>query len=66
VAGDRCHSHAPGSGLMLAAGEGAYHFPDVEDAAGSFGPLQPRLLLVAYRMLGSMSDAEDVVQEAFI
>jgi RNA polymerase sigma-70 factor (ECF subfamily) len=51
---------------MLAAGEGAYHFPDVEDAAGSFGPLQPRLLLVAYRMLGSMSDAEDVVQEAFI
>jgi RNA polymerase sigma-70 factor (ECF subfamily) len=51
---------------MLAAGEGANHFPDVEDAAGSFGPLRPRLLLFAYRMLGSVSDAEDVVPEAFI
>ncbi|CAD7027549.1 RNA polymerase sigma factor SigJ [Pseudorhizobium endolithicum] len=37
-----------------------------EDAAASFAPLRPKLLRVAYRMLGSVADAEDVVQEAFI
>jgi RNA polymerase sigma-70 factor (ECF subfamily) len=37
-----------------------------EDAAASFDPLRPRLVRVAYRMLGSVADAEDVVQDAFI
>jgi RNA polymerase sigma-70 factor (ECF subfamily) len=37
-----------------------------EDAAVSFEPLRPKLLRVAYRMLGSVADAEDIVQEAFI
>lgn len=37
-----------------------------EDAAGSFDPLRPKLIRVAYRMLGSVADAEDMVQEAFI
>ena len=37
-----------------------------EDAAASFDPLRPRLMRVAYRMLGSVADAEDIVQEAFI
>src|SRR6516225_5797839 len=36
------------------------------NAAASFGPLRPRLIRLAYRMLGSVADAEDVVQEAFI
>ena len=36
------------------------------DAAASFDPLRPRLVRTAYRMLGSVADAEDVVQEAFI
>jgi RNA polymerase sigma-70 factor (ECF subfamily) len=36
------------------------------DAAASFDPLRPRLIRVAYRMLGSVADAEDAVQEAFI
>ena len=36
------------------------------DAAADFEPLRPALMRVAYRMLGSVSDAEDVVQEAFI
>ena len=37
-----------------------------EDAAASFDPLRPKLMRVAYRMLGSVADAEDIVQEAFI
>jgi RNA polymerase sigma-70 factor (ECF subfamily) len=37
-----------------------------EDAAASFEPLRPRLVRVAYRMLGSVADAEDVAQEAFV
>ncbi len=37
-----------------------------EDAATSFNPLRPRLVRVAYRMLGAVTEAEDVVQEAFL
>jgi RNA polymerase sigma-70 factor (ECF subfamily) len=37
-----------------------------EDAAIGFEPLRPMLVRVAYRMLGSVGDAEDMVQEAFI
>ncbi len=37
-----------------------------QDAAASFDPLRPTLLRVAYRMMGSMTDAEDVVQDAFL
>ncbi|MCY1236669.1 ECF RNA polymerase sigma factor SigJ [compost metagenome] len=37
-----------------------------EDAAAVFDPLRPKLIRVAYRMLGSVADAEDIVQEAFI
>ena len=40
--------------------------PDSLGAAASFDPLRPRLIRVAYRMLGSMADAEDVVQDAFL
>jgi len=39
---------------------------DAADAAASFDPLRPLLIRVAYRMLGSVADAEDVVQDAFI
>ncbi|HVU30911.1 MAG TPA: sigma-70 family RNA polymerase sigma factor [Sphingomicrobium sp.] len=34
--------------------------------AAAFDPLRPALVRVAYRMLGSVADAEDMVQEAFI
>ena len=36
------------------------------DAAAEFEPLRPKLVRVAYRMLGSVADAEDVVQDAAI
>jgi RNA polymerase sigma-70 factor (ECF subfamily) len=35
-------------------------------AAATFDPLRPRLIRIAYRMLGSVADAEDVVQDAFL
>jgi len=37
-----------------------------QEAATSFDPVRPRLIRIAYRMLGSVADAEDVVQDAFI
>jgi RNA polymerase sigma-70 factor, ECF subfamily len=37
-----------------------------QDAAAVFDPLRPSLVRVAYRMLGSVADAEDVVQDAFL
>ncbi|WNO53434.1 sigma-70 family RNA polymerase sigma factor [Stakelama saccharophila] len=38
----------------------------MNDAAAIFDALRPPLLRVAYRMLGSMADAEDVVQDAWL
>jgi RNA polymerase sigma-70 factor (ECF subfamily) len=46
--------------------EGVPSGSDSTDAAVSFDPLRPLLTRVAYRMLGSVADAEDVVQDAFI
>ena len=40
--------------------------PGADDAAASFAPMRAKLAKIAYRMLGSMADAEDVLQEAFI
>ena len=37
-----------------------------EHAAAAFELLRPKLMRVAYRMLGSVADAEDMAQEAFI
>jgi RNA polymerase sigma-70 factor (ECF subfamily) len=37
-----------------------------QDAAAVFDPLRPALTRAAYRMLGSVADAEDVVQDAFL
>ena len=40
--------------------------PSQQDAVNSFDPLRPKLIRIAYRMLGSVADAEDVVQDAFL
>jgi len=37
-----------------------------DDAAVTFDALRPRLMRVAYRMLGSVADAEDTVQDAWL
>jgi RNA polymerase sigma-70 factor (ECF subfamily) len=37
-----------------------------QDPAAVFDPLRPRLTRIAYRMLGSVADSEDIVQEAFL
>lgn len=36
------------------------------EAAAAFDPLRPKMIHLAYRMLGSVADAEDVVQDAFL
>ena len=38
----------------------------MSDDAATFDALRPRLMRVAYRMLGSVSDAEDAVQDAWL
>jgi RNA polymerase sigma-70 factor (ECF subfamily) len=40
--------------------------PASSQEAAVFDPLRPTLIRVAYRMLGSVADAEDVVQDAFL
>ncbi len=38
----------------------------LDDAVATFGAVRPRLFGIAYRMLGSWTEAEDVVQEAWL
>jgi len=38
----------------------------VTTTAEAFGDLRPLMFAIAYRMLGSVSEAEDIVQEAFL
>ena len=40
--------------------------PDLDEALAVFRDLRPRLFGIAYRMLGSASEAEDLVQDAWL
>src|SRR5688572_23738016 len=42
------------------------HSTDPTDATRPFEAIRPRLMGLAYRLLGTRSDAEDVVQEAWL
>jgi len=53
------HRRPPASGN--AAGDAI-----ADDGAAAFLAVRPRLLAIAHRMLGTMGDAEDVVQDAFL
>src|SRR4051812_41927570 len=39
---------------------------DLDQAAATFGGVRPRLFGIAYRMLGSVAEAEDLVQEVWL
>jgi RNA polymerase sigma-70 factor (ECF subfamily) len=40
--------------------------PDIDSATAEFETVRPRLFGIAYRMLGTVAEAEDVVQDAWI
>ncbi len=40
--------------------------PEADDGAASFAALRPRLIRIAYRMVGSVAEAEDIVQDAYL
>ena len=39
---------------------------DLDEAAEVFTAVRPRLFGIAYRMLGTVSEAEDIVQDAWL
>jgi RNA polymerase sigma-70 factor (TIGR02957 family) len=45
---------------------GPAHGQDLGAAAAIFNRMRPRLFGIAYRMLGSVNDAEDIVQDAWL
>ena len=55
-------NEAGGAGTGTERGEGA----SLSNPATSFEPHRRRLLGLAYRMLGSMAEAEDAVQDAYV
>jgi hypothetical protein len=60
-------AQAPGKGAESAEPAGRQmETSSSQDAALIFDPLRPSLMPVAYRMMGSVADAEDAVQDAFL
>ncbi|MGN6425500.1 MAG: RNA polymerase sigma-70 factor [Leifsonia sp.] len=51
---------------MADDGGGIGTIDSVDDAAATFAAVRPRLFGIAYRMMGTVADAEDLVQEAWL
>src|SRR3954467_15084301 len=51
-----CHNPAPRPSMQM----------DTADPTETFHRLRPRLFGIAYRMLGTRADAEDVLQDAWL
>src|SRR5215475_2924558 len=58
-----CHRLGRPHVLMVGMGR---HQTQMDDADGIYQELRPLLFSIAYRMVGSVAEAEDVVQEAFL
>lgn len=39
---------------------------DLDQVAAEFGRVRPRLFGIAYRMLGSVQEAEDLIQDVWV
>src|SRR3546814_872770 len=63
---DQCHQRLESAGGRLSPLRARTGLEVMEGTAVTFDAHRPDLLRVAYRMLGSMADAEGMVQEAFI
>lgn len=48
------------------AGRVKEELADLDEALAAFAEMRPRLMAIAYRLLGSTSEAEDVVQETWL
>jgi RNA polymerase sigma-70 factor (ECF subfamily) len=51
---------------MAGGGENIDTIEDIGDGAAIFAAVRPRLFGIAYRMLGTVADAEDLVQDAWL
>lgn len=52
--------------VEIGRAEDAAGLTDLEEAAAVFGEVRPRLFGIAYRMLGSRTEAEDLVQDVWL
>ena len=59
-------SHDPDAASGAPGEDAAAGGAELDRASATFAALRPRLFGIAYRMLGSVADAEDVMQDAWI